>query len=295
MTGEIFAELSAVILPVMILAAIGFYLHKTGQSFDSKQLTPLIVNFGTPCLVIHALLNVDIKFSDLGMMAAISIFMQALFGIIGYMMLKSLKWRIPTYLPVIMLPNNGNLGLPLCLFAFGQEGMALGVAYFAVLPLSQFTIGQAIAAGQANFGKVFKSPMIWGLLIAMILIEADIDLPDWTMNTMQLTGQFTIPLMLVTLGISLAQLKVRSLPRATFIGFFRVFGGIAAGFFVVWALDLDGVARGVVLIQSAMPSAVFNYLFANLYDNQPEEVAGVIVVSTLICFATLPFLLPWVL
>ncbi len=295
MTAGLFSELAAVILPVLILAAVGFYLQKTGQSFDTKQLTPLIVNFGTPSLVIYALLNAKVGFSDLGTMAAISLSMQAIFGIAGYILLKFLGWRIPTYLPVMMLPNNGNLGLPLCLFAFGEEGMALGVAYFAVLPLSQFTIGQAIAAGRANLGQVFKSPMVWGLLLAMALIETEATLPAWTMNTLQLAGQFTIPLMLVTLGISLAKIHVKSLHRAAFIGVIRVFGGLSAGFFFVWLFDLEGIARGVVLIQAAMPSAVFNYLFANLYDNQPEEVAGVIVVSTVVCFAVLPFLLPWVL
>ncbi|WP_420548532.1 AEC family transporter [Curvivirga sp.] len=290
----LFAELAAVIIPVLILACIGYYLQKTNQAFDTKALTPLIINFGTPALVVYALLNAEIRLSDLGEMAAISLLMQALFGVIGYVMFKSLGWNIRTYLPVTMLPNNGNLGLPLCLFAFGEEGMALGVAYFAILPLSQFTIGQAIAAGHANLTKLFKNPMIWGLALSLALIQLDISLPQWVMNSLELTGSFTIPLMLVTLGISLAKLHVRSLPRAALIGFIRVFGGIAAGFFFVWLFDLQGVARGVVLIQAAMPSAVFNYLFANLYDNQPEEVAGVIVVSTVICFITLPFLLPWV-
>ncbi|MDX1784140.1 MAG: AEC family transporter [Aequorivita vladivostokensis] len=295
MVFDLFGELSAIILPVFFMAAIGFYLHKTGQAFDTKVLTPLIVNFGTPALVVYALLNANLKISELGEMAAISLAMQAIFGIVGFILFRALKWDIRTYLPVTMLPNNGNLGLPLCFFAFGDAGMALGVAFFAVLPLSQFTIGQAIAAGHASLGKMFKNPMIWGLLFALAIIEMQIKLPPFVMNSLELAGSFTIPLMLVTLGISLSQLKIASLPRAAFIGIIRVFGGILVGFGFVWALDLEGVARGVVLIQSAMPSAVFNYLFANLYDNKPEEVAGVIVVSTCICFAALPILLPFIL
>jgi malate permease and related proteins len=51
----------------------------------------------------------------------------------------------------------------------------------------------------------------------------------------------------------------------------------------------------VLAIQSAMPVAVFNYLFAQLYRREPAEVAGMIVISTLISFVTLPALLLLVL
>ena len=36
----------------------------------------------------------------------------------------------------------------------------------------------------------------------------------------------------------------------------------------------------MVLIESAMPVAVFNYLLAARYDRHPEEIAGAIVIST---------------
>jgi predicted permease len=56
-------------------------------------------------------------------------------------------------------------------------------------------------------------------------------------------------------------------------------------------MGLTGVSRAVVLLQSAMPIAVFNYLLALRYNRQPEEVAAMVLVSTLIAFAGLPFLL----
>lgn len=67
------------------------------------------------------------------------------------------------------------------------------------------------------------------------------------------------------------------------------------GLLVVELLALEGVARGVVLIQSAMPVAVFNYLFAERFNRQPEAVAGMVVVSTTLSFFTIPALLLWLL
>ena len=56
-------------------------------------------------------------------------------------------------------------------------------------------------------------------------------------------------------------------------------------------LGLTGTLRGVLLIQSSMPVAVFSYLFAARYQRHPEDAAGAILVSTLVSFATLPGLL----
>jgi hypothetical protein len=58
---------------------------------------------------------------------------------------------------------------------------------------------------------------------------------------------------------------------------------------------LEGTVRGVFVLQCAMPAAVFNYMLAMRYKNNPEEVAGLVVTSTLFAFVTLPFLLAFVL
>ena len=102
-------------------------------------------------------------------------------------------------------------------------------------------------------------------------------------------------LMLLFLGVSLARLTVQGVVRAVILSVVRIGGGLAVGVLLVWAFGLTGPAAGVVLIQSSMPVAVFNYLFAQYYDNSPAEVAGLVVVSTAISFATLPFLLAFVL
>ena len=60
-------------------------------------------------------------------------------------------------------------------------------------------------------------------------------------------------------------------------------------------LDFSGVARAVLVLQCSMPAAVFNYLFAQRYARAPEEIAGIVVVSTLLAFALLPLLLGFLL
>jgi len=89
--------------------------------------------------------------------------------------------------------------------------------------------------------------------------------------------------------------KVSGWGKALLYSLIRILGGLSAGFLVVWWLDIEGVARSVVLIQSSMPVAVFNYLFAVRFDRQPDAVAGLVVVSTLLSFVSLPILLSWLI
>ena len=75
------------------------------------------------------------------------------------------------------------------------------------------------------------------------------------------------------------------------LGVVRLLLGVSAGFATVCVLELEGTLRNVILLQSAMPAAVFNYLLAMQYQREPAIVAGLVVSSTLISFITIPLLL----
>ena len=78
---------------------------------------------------------------------------------------------------------------------------------------------------------------------------------------------------------------------AVSIGYAALILGFSIGLLTVEVLQLEGIIRGVVIVESAMPVAVFNYLLAARYERHPEDVAGAIVISTLISFLTMPALI----
>ena len=90
-------------------------------------------------------------------------------------------------------------------------------------------------------------------------------------------------------------LKVNDLRRGLLLSALRLAVGVAAGFGLSELLGLDDVARGVFIIQCAMPVAVVNYIFAVRYNRDPQTMASLVVISTLLSFATLPALLAVVL
>jgi predicted permease len=199
------------------------------------------------------------------------------------------------YLPSLVHPNTGNVGLPLCLFAFGEEGLALAIAYYVVNSLSQYVVTPCIASGGLSIHRLVRSPIIYAVGASLAFLLTDTTAPKWLNNATGLLGGMTIPLLLVTLGYSLARLKVDNLKISIGLSALRLAMGFGVGVAIAAVLGLEGAARGVAILQASMPVAILNYLFANQYNAEPEGVASFVVVSTIMSFVTLPLLLWYVL
>ncbi|MGB5488603.1 MAG: AEC family transporter, partial [Lysobacterales bacterium] len=215
--------------------------------------------------------------------------------VLGGLLICMMRLEISTFLPSLIFPNVGNMGLPLCLFAFGETGLALGLTVLLVIFTLQMSLGIVLVAGRGNLAGLLKQPVLWATAIAVILVSTGRSLPVWLDNTTGILGGVTIPLMLITLGVSLAQLKVAEWKHSLLFSLIRVLGGFGLAILVAGWFGLQGDERGVLVLQMSMPVAVFNYLLALRYQREPGEVAGMVVISTLMAFALLPFIVSFVL
>jgi predicted permease len=295
MFAELLVTIAPIIAPVFVVAAIGFGWARAGMPFDAGFTTALVSNLSFPCLIVATLAKLEVDpdaFSQMAWAGALTVLAT---GAIGAALLKAFGQAQSVYWPSLVFGNVGNMGLPLCLFAFGQEGLALGIIFFTVFLAIQFTLGISVAAGHLSVRTLVRTPLVWACLLGIGLQLAGIGLPRWVDNTIGLIGDLAIPLMLLTLGVSLAKLKVTSLWRSGLMSVGRLGIGLGVGFALAEILGLEGAARGVLILESTMPVAVLNYLFAARYDRSPEEIAGLVLVSTTISFVTLPGLLLLVL
>jgi predicted permease len=138
---------------------------------------------------------------------------------------------------------------------------------------------------------MLSSPIIYAGALACILIFNHWTLPLSVQNSLSLLGGMSIPLMLITLGVSLSSLRLKGARKSLGLGCLRLLVGLGGGVATVYVLELEGMLRNVVLLQSATPAAVFNYLLAMQYRREPDTVAGMVVSSTLISFVSIPVLL----
>lgn len=279
--------------PVLVCATIGFFWARRGYAFDAEFISRLVLNVGAPCLMLSALSTVELDFDAFQRSAQACVLIAIVMAALGYVVPRVLGDSVRVYLPSFVFPNVGNMGLPVCMLAFGSEGLALGLAFFMVLSLAHFPVGTLMAGGKEAGGlsAIMKMPILYAVLIVVALLWQEWQLPAPVLNSVQLIGGMAIPLMLIALGVSLQRLHVGQWKTALIYSGLRIFGGLLVGLSVCWVLGLEGVERGVVLIQSSMPVAVFNYLFAERFQRQPEAIAGVVVISTLLSFVMVPVLL----
>lgn len=288
---QVIGILFDVVGPVFLIVAVGFAWARAKKPYDANVITLLVNTISTPCLVIDMLTRPGLTIPALGQMGLASAMCLVLSGLLGWGMTRAMGLPARTYVPALVWSNGGNMGLPLCLFAFGELGLGLAIAWFAVSSVSNYTIGQAIAAGGITFREVVRMPMTWAILAAVVMIATGHRLPTVAQRAVSLLGALTVPLMLLSLGYALASLRVASYHRSVAFSVARLVGGFAIGWFVAFALGLEGAARGVVVIQSGMPAAVLNYLFAVRYGNDPQEAASIVVISTVLSIFALPLFL----
>ena len=288
-------ELFSIIAPVFVCAAIGFVWKRRGHPFDADFIITLTTVFGMPCLIFATLVKVEMDWNAFRDMAGASVVTFVAFGAVSWAALKVCGLEQRAFWPGQVFANFGNLGLPLCLLAFGQQGLALAIVYFTIGVVLLFSVGYAVAAGTSSIQRLVRMPLIYFVAAAMVFVVTGTEPPQWIYATTKLIGDLTIPLMLIALGVSVASLEVKSIWRSLGLSLLRLGTGFAVGIVTALAFGLEGPARGVLILESAMPVAVFAYLFAARHDTQPGEVAGTVVVSTAISFATLPALLWFVL
>lgn len=290
-----FVEIAGVLLPVFAIASLGFGWRRFGVPFEREFVTRLVLNIAGPCLIVDSLSNLELPLATVSRMAlgGVAMFVSTVGAC--FVILKLARLPIRSFLPALAIGNTGNLGLSVCFFAFGQEGLGLAVAVFVANSIGQFTLTPMLQSGRSPWRTLLTTPVIYGALIGTALLVSETALPEWIGRTVGLLGSLMIPLMLLALGNTLGGLSVRRLPFASFWGLVRLAIGFSVALGVVELLALEGVARGVLILQGAMPAAMFSYLFAARYDRAPDEVAGIVLLSTLFSVLTLPFVVGWVL
>ena len=287
---ELYLKLIDVIFPVFFVIGIGFYLGKKDPNINTDLITNFAANIGSPAMIFYSITTTGVTLSIFLEYFVYSLIIISAFSIIGILFLIILQKDYISELPPLILPNTGNIGLPLCLFAYGTAGLGVASAIASVVILLHFTIGVLLAKKSFSLKILIKNMPIYGILVSVLFLYFEWDIPGYVENTTFLLTYATIFLILMSLGIALAKLKVVSWTQASILGAVRVIIGPFIGFGLIKFFNLDGFAAGVLLIQSCMPSAVLTYLVGSMYSEKRvvDSVASVIVTSTVMSFFTIP-------
>ena len=287
---ELYLKLIDVLFPVFFVIGVGYYLGKKDPNFDTTFITNFAGNIGTPAMIFYIITTTGITLDIFIEHFIYALIIIAGFSLVGLFFLFILKKDIISELPPLILPNTGNMGVPICLFAYGTAGLGVASAIASVVILLHFTLGVLLAKKSFSLEILIKNVPIYAILASIAFLYFKWDVPGYIENTTFLLTYTTIFLVLMSLGIALSRLKVVSWTHASILGAVRVIIGPIIGFSLIKFLNLNGFFAGVLLIQSAMPSAVLTYLVGSMYSERKvvDNIASVIVSSTIMSFITVP-------
>ncbi len=287
---DLYLKLFEVIFPVFFVVGIGYYLGKKNPKLDTTFITNFGANIGSPAIIFYSVATTGLTFALFKSYFFYYFIAIVCFSLIGIFFLFALKKDIIMELPPFILPNTGNMGLPICLFAYGSQGLGVAGAISSIIILFHFTLGVFLASKKFNLNAIIKSPPFYAVLISIVFLYFNLPVPNFIINTTQLLTYATIFLILMSLGIALTRLKVFSFNEALISSVARVLIGPIIGFYLIKFFNLSGYAAGVFLIQCAMPSAVLTYLVGSIYSPKKivDNIASMIVISTIMSFVTVP-------
>ncbi|EPC02228.1 transporter [Litchfieldella anticariensis FP35 = DSM 16096] len=290
------AELFAVMAPVFVGASLGFLWVRMGHAYPVEFVTKLVFNIGTPALILASLSGAEIDAGSFGRTMLGTVLVLVGMGVLTFAMAPLLRkdWRV--LLSPMMYPNTGNMGLPVTLYAFGNAGFAFAIASMVTVSLVQFTFGTLISSRSGKpLRTLARTPNVYAILIALAVLLTDTKLPLWLDNTLDLMSGFTVPLMLITLGVSLGSIQVKSLRSGVGFSLLRTLAAAVLASVIGFLLELPPMAHSILVLQMSMPVAVFNYLFAQRAGREPAYVASLVFCSTLLSFLYLPLLLAYLM
>ena len=288
---ELILTVFQIVAPIFILAAIGFTWVKIGWSYEIEFVTRLAMTLSVPALIFVALMKANISADTLSNLFLSSLIAYLFLALIFWITGKIFKLNMATYWAPLIFGNTGNLGLPLAMFAFGEVGLGYAVVVFAVMAIGSFSIGVWMVSGGGSINKVFKEPMVWATLLGALFLIQGWQTPKWATNTLELLGQMAIPLMLITLGVALARLKINLISLAIILSILKLCVSVGVAWIIGIYFELNDIAFAVLVMQIATPVAVTSYLLAQKYGADANEVAGLVIASTALSVFALPVLL----
>ena len=299
--ADVLIILTQVIFPILLIAGVGFLFYRHFVP-DIQTLSRLAFYVLNPCLIFSGLVESSIPARDLAHIVLFAFLTFASAAVVAALVARLASFDVPLASAFVMVnlgTNSGNYGLAINLFAFGEAGLQQAIVFFLTSALLISTVGVFIAARGRQSSKdalrnVLGVPMAYAAVAALLVRALDVTVPETVFRATQLAGRAAVPVMLLVLGMQLARTKVNLSWRPVSLAVFIKLA-IAPLLALIWVslLGISGLTRQVGIVQAGTPTAVTMVILANEFDANPQFVASVVFVSTLLSLVTMTVLLGW--
>ena len=280
-------RLLGIIVPVFAVIALGWIWGRRARP-DMTVVNRLSMNVLSPALIFSALSSrsFDVWDNRLLMLGSLGIVLGS--GLLAWPVARLLREDARTFVPPMMFNNCGNMGLPLAVLAFGEAGFAPMVALFTISNLTHFTLGVWIVDRHAGFGSLARNPMVWSTIAGFAFAIFHPPLPEIAAVTIKLVGDALIPMMLLSLGVRLTDIRLRDARLGFIGGIVCPVTGLVMAAILAPVLGLDARQAGLLFLFGCLPPAVLNFMVAEQFKREPAKVASIVLVGNLLSVVFVP-------
>lgn len=289
------------IIPLILsfFVGIAFKRLKLLSKEDAPVLLRFVLSVTLPALTIIAISNVSLV-ADMALIPFMAIIVVFLMFAISSFTGRRLKMPRPmfgSFLVGTMIMNTA-YSLPFFAAAFGNEGLARATLFDIgnTFMIFTFTYYNAIKYGdnshtdKIDWAKFLRLPPLWAMLIAFGWKLGGVSLPPLGLNFLNLIGQPTVPLVMISLGLYFEP-QLKNLRKALLAVFIRMVIGLGIGYALATIFGLQGISRTVVIVNSALPIGFNTLIFANLENMDREFAATCVSISIFIALFYIPLLI----
>lgn len=285
-----------IILPVFCIIAVGYgYARLRGPAVkaDMTSVNRVCTEVLGPLLVFTAMAAKDFDLLQNVTLVIAGVLISLGSGVLAWPLARALGYDARTFLPPMIYNNCGNMGLPLAALAFGQAGLSAAVALFIAANLVYFSIGiRILASGKAHARvpawRLLLNPMMLAMVFGLAVTATQINLPASLFQGLKMLGEASIPVMLFALGVRMRDVTLKSWQ----IGMVGAAACPLAGLAVAWALEqvlpLSAEQRAQMYLFASLPPAVFCFMMAEQYQQEPDKVASIVLLGNLAALLFVP-------
>ncbi len=296
--AELASILVTIIAPVMLVAALGYALSRA-FGLDSRTISRLSLYLFSPTLVFNSIYKSKLGAESVSITAFVLIIF-ALMALCSFGIIKAAHFDRLTasaFLLGTVFLNAGNYGIPLDLFAFGQDGMDRAVIFYVANSILTQTVAVFVAArgnvsNKAALAQVFKMPIVYATILAIFFNASQLQLPEPLAKSLDLISGGTVPLVLVLLGVELSRVTIsKDLFVVGLATFSRLVLASIIAFGLASVMGLTGTTRSVCILEASTPTAVLVTALASEFKVRPEIVTSTVLVSTLVSIVSMTILI----
>lgn len=284
----------AIIFPVFAIVATGFLYGRYRRDTDMSSGNRLNMDIFIPALIFDTLSASNYALSDYLLLTFGGAVVVLGSGFLAWPVARLLGYQWKTFVPPMMFNNSGNMGVPLIILTFGSSALPAAVLLFATENFLHFLLGQQLISQRWSIRVVFRNPMILATIFGIGVSVIGINIPEFLRLPIHMLGQVSIPLLLFSLGVRMISIDLKDWRIGAVGALICPLSGLAIALLFIQFLPLSGDQATLLLLFSALPPAVLNFLVAERFNQEPQKVASIVLIANFASILVIPTVL-WVI